>query len=112
MGRYLESRLRERISPLPFVGDVRGRGLFWAVEFVQNHTTKESFAPQEKFCSQVVDVALDLGLNILGNLGRTGAINVEHVIVSPPYIVTESDVDKIVDLLQKAISIVAGRFHQ
>ncbi|KAH7127373.1 pyridoxal phosphate-dependent transferase [Dactylonectria macrodidyma] len=91
MGHVLETLLKEQIGPLEFVGDIRGRGLFWAVEFMQNPVDKVPFAPNAKLCNQIVDRALELGLNVLGNLGTTGEVHVEHVIMSPPYVVTEAE---------------------
>ncbi|KAJ0110301.1 hypothetical protein J7T55_000734 [Diaporthe amygdali] len=81
MGRVLERLLNEQIAPLNIVGDIRGRG--------------------------VVNCALELGLNILGNLGQTGTVYVDHVIISPPYIVTEEELQHIVAILRTAIMKVA-----
>lgn len=103
----LEQLLRTHIEPLPFVADIRGRGLFWGIEFSLDTKAKVPFPPSDKFCSSVVEVALDLGLNILGNLGQTGEYYVDHVIIAPPYIVQEQDLGEIVDLLREAIEQVA-----
>ncbi|KAH7131677.1 pyridoxal phosphate-dependent transferase [Dactylonectria estremocensis] len=103
MGTVLETLLKEQIGPLKFVGDIRGRGLFWAVEFLQNPVDKVPFHPNVKLCNQIVDRALELGLNILGNLGTTGEVHVEHVIMSPPYVVTEAELTRMVGILREAI---------
>lgn len=103
MGRKLEALLRKEIGPLAFVGDIRGRGLFWAVEFVLDKNLKTPFSPKANFCNQVVKHSLDLGLNILGNLGHTGEHQVDHVLVSPPYIVSDNELEEIVSLLKAAI---------
>jgi len=103
MGQKLEVLLRKEIGPLPLVGDIRGRGLFWAVEFVLDKDLKTPFPPEIDFCTQVVKHSLDLGLNILGNLGHTGDYQVDHVLVCPPYIVTDSELEEIVFLLKAAI---------
>lgn len=44
-----------------------------------------------------------MGLSVLGNLGRTGKFQVDHVLVCPPYIVTEGELEEIVSLLKSAI---------
>ncbi|KAL4869401.1 hypothetical protein BDV12DRAFT_208638 [Aspergillus spectabilis] len=103
MGEKLETLLRKEIGPLPLVGDIRGRGLFWAVEFVQDTQLKTPFAAKVDFCGQVVRHSLDMGLNILGNLGHTGEYQVDHVLVCPPYIVTDDELEQIVGLLKAAI---------
>ncbi|KAL5335168.1 pyridoxal phosphate-dependent transferase [Aspergillus crustosus] len=102
-GEKLEALLRKEIGPLPLVGDIRGRGLFWAIEFVQDTQLKTPFAAKLDFCGQVVKRSLDLGLNILGNLGHTGEYQVDHVLVCPPYTVTDAELEEIVGLLQQAI---------
>ncbi|GMG38161.1 unnamed protein product [Aspergillus oryzae] len=81
IGQKLETLLRKEIGPLPLVGDIRGRGLFWAVEFVLDKKAKTLFPCPVKFCSQVVKKSLDMGLNILGNLGHTGKYQVDHILL-------------------------------
>ncbi|KAM0562827.1 hypothetical protein ACHAPJ_001667 [Fusarium lateritium] len=109
MGKTLESLLKEHIGPLEFVGNIRGRGLFWAVEFVQDRRNKTPFLASMRLCHQIVDKALDLGLNILGNLGETGEVYVDHVIMSPPYVVTESELERMVGKLREAIQTVTSQ---
>ncbi|KAL7941487.1 pyridoxal phosphate-dependent transferase [Trichoderma barbatum] len=102
-GRFLETELNKEIGPLAHVGDIRGRGLFWAVEFMRDPATKVPFPLEHNFSNRIVEVAAELGLNILGNLGKTGKIDVELVILAPPYIVTEEEIIAIVAILKKAI---------
>lgn len=106
MGCCLEAALRQEIGHLPYVGNIRGRGLFWAVEFMLDPITKTPFAVEHNFSNRIVEVAAELGLNILGNLGKTGLYDVELVIISPPYIVTEMEIKAVVQLLKTAISVV------
>lgn len=103
MGEVLERLLREEVEPLPLVGDIRGRGLFWAVEFMMNEPGRIPPPAEAKFCDRVVNRALDLGLNILGNLGVTGDVYVDLIILSPPYTVTEQELKDVVKLLVQAI---------
>ncbi|EKG21270.1 Aminotransferase class-3 [Macrophomina phaseolina MS6] len=103
MGAVLGERMKAEILPLPLVGDVRGRGLYWAAEFVMDKEAKTPFPLSDNFSTKVVAAAAELGLNILGNLGKTGLIDVEHVMITPPYIITEDEVVKVVGLLKKAI---------
>ena len=105
MGEVLERELFKQMSGLPFVGDIRGRGLFWAVEFILDPIEKAAFPIEHKFSDRIVEVAVELGLNVLGNLGKTGDIDVELIIISPPYIVTEDEIKSIVRLLRKAAGI-------
>jgi adenosylmethionine-8-amino-7-oxononanoate aminotransferase len=111
MGQCLESELRRQLAHLPYVGDIRGRGLFWAVEFILNTKTKRPFPRQHNFSNRIVEVAAELGLNVLGNLGKTGELDVELVILSPPYIVTSAEIESIVDLLRTATGIVIDEYE-
>lgn len=111
MGRYLESELRQQLARLPYVGDIRGRGLFWAVEFLLDTTTKTPFPREHNFSNRIVGVAAEKGLNVLGNLGKTGKLDVELVIISPPYIVLKTEINSIVDLLKNAIGIVTDDYE-
>jgi len=110
VGQKLETILRRDIGPLPLVGDIRGRGLFWAVEFVLDKTTKEPFPFEANFSNKVVASALKRGVNILGNLGHTGTYQVDHVLVCPPYIATEGDIEQIVTLVKDAIVETSEQF--
>jgi adenosylmethionine-8-amino-7-oxononanoate aminotransferase len=103
MGKVLETLLKAHIGPLEFVGNVRGRGLFWTVEFVQDTRSKTPFPASMRLCHRIVDKALELGLNILGNLADTGDIHVDHVIISPPYVVNENELERMVGILREAI---------
>lgn len=112
MGHSLELELRQQLGHLPCVGDIRGRGLFWVVEFVLDTATKTPFPREHNFSNRIVEVAAELGLNVLGNLGKTGEIDVELIIICPPYIVTREEVRTIVGLLKTAIGIVKREYDQ
>jgi adenosylmethionine-8-amino-7-oxononanoate aminotransferase len=112
MGQNLELELRQQLDHLPYVGDIRGRGLFWAVEFVLDTATKTPFPREHNFSNRIVEVAAELGLNVLGNLGKTGEIDVELIIICPPYIVTKEDVRIIVELLKTAIGVVTEEYEK
>ncbi|KAJ5341449.1 hypothetical protein N7541_010573 [Penicillium brevicompactum] len=110
LGKKLENLLRKQIGPLSLVGDIRGRGLFWAVEFVLDKTEKKPFCIENNFSNKVVASALKRGVNILGNLGHTGTYQIDHVLVCPPYISTEEDIEQIVGLVKEAIVETSGPF--
>jgi adenosylmethionine-8-amino-7-oxononanoate aminotransferase len=109
MGKVLEMLLKKEIAPLPHVADIRGRGLYWAVEFMIDGEKRIPFAADSHFSDNVVDAAAELGLSILGNIGPTGDVNVEHVIISPPFIVKQVELEKIVELFKQAIMVVNSR---
>ena len=64
MGARLERRLKERFGQHPFVGDIRGRGLFWALELVSDRASKRPFDPAAKLHARVKREAMDRGLMV------------------------------------------------
>ncbi len=103
---YLERKLRERFADHPNVGDIRGRGLFWALEFVEDRATKRPFDPADKVNWLVKQAALDVGLGIYPTAGTIDGTRGDHVIVAPPYIVAEAEIDEIVERLHRAVEDV------
>lgn len=112
MGNLLGDELHREISHLSHVGDIRGRGLFWAVEFMLDPTQKIAFSGRKTFSNRIVDVAAELGLNIIGTIGKTGFYDVDFVIIAPPYIVTASEIRTIVCLLKTAICAIVDEVDE
>ena len=104
MGEYLGPKLHALKTKHPSIGEVRGLGLFWALDLVKNRETKEPFnsmAQKVDGTPLVVDkVAADM-------LKRGIAVQawVSHLIVAPPLIVEESDLDFAVEALDGALAI-------
>jgi L-2,4-diaminobutyrate transaminase len=96
VGSYFQKRLEERFAQLEIVGEVRGVGLLGAIEFVANREAKQQFDPQLKVGARISKAARDRGLiaramphgDILG--------------FAPPLVVSESEIDEIVDLAYQA----------
>jgi adenosylmethionine-8-amino-7-oxononanoate aminotransferase len=103
MGERLETALTERFGNHRHVGDVRGRGLFWALEFVTDRATRQVFDPALKINERVKREALARGLAIYPMGGTLDGKHGDHVIVAPPYIATAADIDTIVDRLGGAV---------
>jgi adenosylmethionine-8-amino-7-oxononanoate aminotransferase len=111
MSQMLENALKEHILPLQFVGDIRERGLYFAVEFVADKESKATFPPAVKFSDKVWDCARELRLSILGNIGTTSEYNVELVVVSPAYTVAEEEIHEIVQRLREAVVQVSLEYE-
>jgi adenosylmethionine-8-amino-7-oxononanoate aminotransferase len=112
MGALLEQRLTERLGNHAHVGDIRGRGLFWAVEFVRDRATKAPFDPGLSLHERVKMAAYDRGLACYPMGGTIDGRQGNHVILAPPYIVTTEQIDTIVarfgDAVEAAIASVSG----
>src|SRR6266566_2751984 len=105
MGRVLHERLR-MLADLPHVGDVRGRGLLAGIEFVEDKASRAPFPRAAKFAERFADAALDAGLTVWPNVGQADGTNGDLVMVAPPFIVTEPEIDEIVGRFTKALERV------
>jgi adenosylmethionine-8-amino-7-oxononanoate aminotransferase len=103
MGALLEQRLVERFGNHRHVGDIRGRGLFWAIELVTDRTTKQVFDPALKLNERVKREAFERGLACYPMGGTIDGRLGDHAILAPPYIVTPDQVDMIVDRFGAAV---------
>ncbi|MBL8378919.1 MAG: aspartate aminotransferase family protein [Burkholderiales bacterium] len=103
LGPALEARLRERFGEHPHVGDIRGRGFFWGIELVQDRATKRTFDPALKIHARVKAAALEAGLLCYPMGGTVDGVHGDHVLIAPPYIVTDAQMDELVDKLARAI---------
>jgi adenosylmethionine-8-amino-7-oxononanoate aminotransferase len=103
MGQVLEARLRERFAAHDHVGDIRGRGLFFAIELVRDRARKEAFDAHWQLYERVRLQALAVGLGVYPSGGTIDGKQGDHVLVAPPYIVRAEEIDTIVDRLHRAI---------
>lgn len=103
MGARLDERLRQRFGNHHHVGDIRGRGLFRGVELVLDRATKEPFDPKLGLNARVKREAMARGLMVYPMGGTIDGKRGDHVLIAPPFIVTNNDVDRIVDRLGEAI---------
>ena len=103
----LENLLKEQLGDLPYVGDIRGRGLFWGVELVEDRATKKTFDPALKIHAQIKSVAMDLGLLIYPGGGTVDGKYGDHILIAPPYICREEELNKLVERLTNAVKQVA-----
>ena len=110
MGALLRTRLDERLGQHANVGDIRGRGLFIGLEMVADRTDKTPFDPKLKVHARIKKAAMERGLAVYPAGGTVDGICGDHVLVAPPFIVNEHDVDQIVDRLAGAIDTATKDF--
>ncbi len=106
MGHALHERLAA-LSKLPSVNAVRGRGLLAGVDFV-NPATGKPYDRTARFAESVTRAALDAGLVVWPNVGHADGTNGDLVMLAPPFVVSEDELDQIVDRLSAAIAKVAS----
>lgn len=102
-GEQLEHALLERLGNHPHVGDIRGRGLFYGVELVQDRTTKTTFDPAIRLHARVKAAALRHGLMCYPMGGTIDGIHGDHILLAPPFIATEAEIDSAASLLGDAV---------
>ena len=102
-GEGLASRLASTLGAHPNVGDLRGRGLFRGVELVADRATKSPFDPALKLHARVKAQAMSRGLMVYPMGGTIDGQNGDHVLLAPPFIVNDQDLDAIVERLAESI---------
>lgn len=105
-GEQLRQLLRERFSDHPHVGDVRGRGLFVGIEFVQDRLSKAAFDPGLKLYSQLKASGMQHGLLMYPSGGTIDGVRGDHVLLAPPFICTETDIELICERFVHAVQSV------
>ena len=100
LGKYLGTCLKELKEVHPSIGDVRGKGLFWGIEPVKNRETKEPFVTRRQrfestILGEMASEALKQGVYVMTVLNT--------MIVAPPLIITEEEIDKGVAILDRVL---------
>ncbi|MDJ0949404.1 MAG: aspartate aminotransferase family protein [Alphaproteobacteria bacterium] len=102
-GEVLVDALQERFGNHHHVGDIRGRGLFRAIELVADRASKLPFDPQLRLHAGIKRAAMARGLICYPMGGTVDGKAGDHVLLAPPFIIDESQVGEIVDRLGDAV---------
>jgi len=105
-GAGLEARLRARFGEHPHIGEIRGRGLFWGLELVQERASKQPFDPKRRINARLKLGALKNGLMCYPMGGTLDGVAGDHVMLAPPFIISEAQLDEAVDKLALSIDEV------
>ncbi|HUH94751.1 MAG TPA: aspartate aminotransferase family protein [Casimicrobiaceae bacterium] len=112
-GAGLRERLAHAFAGHSHVGDIRGRGLFLALELVEDRGTKEPFDPALRLHARIKAEAMARGLMVYPMGGTVDGRRGDHVLLAPPFIVTDNELDEIVRRLagatDAALEAVRGR---
>jgi adenosylmethionine-8-amino-7-oxononanoate aminotransferase len=108
-GARLRAELDEAFRYHPYVGDVRGRGLFQAIELVADRSSREPFDPALKLHARIKRAALDCGLLCYPMGGTIDGVRGDHVLLAPPFIISDDEIDLLVERLVEAVdTAIAG----
>ena len=102
------ARLREQLEAVfghhPHVGDIRGRGLFFGLELVADRGTKTPFDPSLALSARIKAAAMQAGLICYPGQGTIDGVAGNHVLLAPPYIISDSEIDMLVTRLEQAVN--------
>jgi adenosylmethionine-8-amino-7-oxononanoate aminotransferase len=106
-GARLRAALDEAFGDHPCVGEVRGRGLFQAIELVADRTSKAPFDPALKMHARVKQAAMERGLMCYAMGGTIDGARGDHVMLAPPFIVGDDELDLVIERLVEAVDRAA-----
>jgi adenosylmethionine-8-amino-7-oxononanoate aminotransferase len=101
-GTALKTTL-EGLRDLDAVGDVRGLGLLWGVEFVADKKTKAAFAPEKNFAGRVGQACFQRGLLVYPMQGCVDGVAGDHLLIAPPAVITAEEVGWAVEEMRAAV---------
>jgi adenosylmethionine-8-amino-7-oxononanoate aminotransferase len=103
LGQGLRERLTAAFGEHPQVGDIRGRGLFQAIELVTDRPSKAPFDPALKLHAKIKAAAMARGLMVYPMGGTIDGARGDHVLLAPPFIADEPMLDAVVERLRAAV---------
>jgi adenosylmethionine-8-amino-7-oxononanoate aminotransferase len=103
MGEALRERLEGRFGNHHQVGDIRGRGLFRAIELVADRATKAPFDPALRLAARIKREAMARGLICYPNGGTIDGRRGDHVLLAPPFVISEAELTEGVERLGQAL---------
>lgn len=110
MGAKLIARLHGLMQKHEIIGDVRGKGLLTAFEFMSDRTSKAPLPKGLNAYQRFVDIAYDKGLIVYSRRTRDG-IEGDHILVCPPLIVNDTHLDEIIEGLDASLSQFTDEIH-
>jgi hypothetical protein len=105
-GARLSSLLNDRLGDHRHVGDIRGRGLLQAIELVADRDLKAPLNPALKLYERAKAEAFERGLLIYPGGGTADGRSGDHILIAPPYNVTDEELETIVSLLGETVDAV------
>ena len=92
------------------MGDIRGIGLKWGIEFVRDKQSKEPFDPKIKLNQVIADTAFSQGLAIYPGGGSVDGHAGDHLMVGPPFCINEEEINQMVEILQQTVTEVISHY--
>jgi adenosylmethionine-8-amino-7-oxononanoate aminotransferase len=102
-GKRLQAGLEGRLGGHPAAGDIRGLGLMVAVELVADRETRAPFPRSARVTERAVAAARERGLLLYSSTGCVDGVEGDLVMLGPPLVVTDAEVDEMVELTAQAV---------
>jgi adenosylmethionine-8-amino-7-oxononanoate aminotransferase len=109
MGNYLHESLLQLLD-LPMVGDIRGKGMLWAIEFVKDKDTKEPFPKEKNVKMDLIMQCMMKGVFFYPGYYENENGSGDHIMVAPPFIITEEQIDECVGILRETLEESKDRY--
>jgi adenosylmethionine-8-amino-7-oxononanoate aminotransferase len=103
LGSSFGNKLRSAFASHSHVGDIRGRGLFWAIELVADRETKATFDPAARLSHHIKEAAQAGGMLCYPASGTADGERGDHILFAPPYIITDNQLDDVVSVAADAL---------
>lgn len=111
-GTYLKDKILRLSENSKIIGDIRGKGLFIGVEFVEDKLTKKSFPRENNVVNLVVNACYDEGLLVYpANAGEDG-LHGDAIIISPPLTITNEEIDELMERFSRALKLVECKLEE
>jgi adenosylmethionine-8-amino-7-oxononanoate aminotransferase len=107
LGDSIGQRLRAALADSPHVGDVRGLGMMWGIEFVQDRKTLQPFPRSRKLTEALWQSLFDQGVILYKSVGMAGTDG-DGLIVAPPFVITGGEIDLVIDRLRAVLVQTLG----
>lgn len=106
MGSLLSELLTQGLGSHPNVGDIRGRGLFWGIEFVADKAGAVPFPAEDHVAMDIAELGLGekYGIAVYPGSGTVDGIRGDHIIIAPPYNITKEDVKFIAETVSRLVT--------
>ena len=106
MGEKIMKQALDRLGDHPHVGDIRGKGLHMAIEFVKERKSLEMYPPEVNKSEEVYERCMANGLNLCPLHGDSDGLQGDSIIIKPAFTISDEEVDELFDKLEKSLSEV------
>jgi adenosylmethionine-8-amino-7-oxononanoate aminotransferase len=106
-GEVLGEKFESQLTGHPHVGDIRGRGLLWGIELVENKETLKPFPRARKVAERMCKTLFQMGVLVYCSTGFAGGDG-DALLIGPPFIIGEEEMDLLVDAIDQTLIEVLG----